>query len=124
MKDPNLVRDRAYFRYQDIRRKNKIRWYFRDTVFDYEHRYDEHHWWNGRGMDSPNWLETYIGRTASHNHSCDQCGNPRYHWGKKIVTRKEKLAKFSFKEQLNEFFDDGIEQMLIDWFVDTYYKDE
>ena len=96
-----VERTHEYRRYQNLRRKNRIRWYYRDVIFDYEHRHDEHRWWSWRGMDIEyNWLENYIGKTASHNHSCIGCGNPRYHWGCQIVTKQEYMSEVDFCEQL------------------------
>jgi len=94
-----IKRDREYRRIQDKRRKDKIRRYYYDVVFDHEHRDDEHT--AQRSMFSgTSSLESFIGRTASHNHTCSMCGNPRHHY--RVISREEHLADIDFAQQLED----------------------
>lgn len=84
MKDPK--RGKAYNRAQDRRRKNKTIRKWADFLF-------EHDW------DNENEKLSWIGRTASHNHSCGMCGDHRKFLG---LTLKERIAVISTREQLEE----------------------
>lgn len=100
--DPK-ARDRAYRRYQDQRRKKKIMWYYRDTLDSFAHHNDEHFPnYDITPYDEPNWLAAWIGRTASHNHSCHMCGGPRHRWGKDIITKQERLSEIDFRQQIQD----------------------
>jgi hypothetical protein len=83
----------------------RVKRQYSETFFDYEHRNDIQY--EGRRYyptfypnNNKDWLAAWWGRTASHNHTCELCGNVRNHRG--IRTRKEYLADRSAEEECLE----------------------